>query len=199
MNAEARTRLQLVFDVGGVLADNLDHFWSGLAQEEAIDRTFLRAQYKKEIGSGLWQGTIVEDEFWNWLREVCPNVPSVRAKELLKQTLIPLPALGRLEGWSERADIHILSNHVASWIMPLLEGQEDRISSITVSSEAGFHKPDIRLFRVASLHLMGSEICFVDDKEDNLETARMMGWDTLLADPEGKWIQEVEDRLKVYE
>ncbi len=187
---------QLVFDVGGVLAENLDAFWSGMAQASGIERADLRARYKAEIGAALWRGSVTEENFWLWLGEACPAVQTSEARALLKKVLLPLPALGLLKGWSERADIHILSNHVADWILPLFTGIEDCLSSIMISSEVGYEKPDPRLFERAATKLNSSDICFVDDKESNLEAARRLGWDTVLADPDGHWIREIEHRLK---
>ncbi|NGZ75611.1 HAD-IA family hydrolase [Saccharibacillus alkalitolerans] len=190
-----QSRLQLVFDVGGVLAANLDGFWSGMAETAKMERSDLRARYKREIGPGLWRGTVTEEQFWNWLSGVCPAVTTAEAKRLLTRVLVPLPALGKLERWSADADIHILSNHVTAWIMPLFEGLEARISSVTVSSEAGYHKPEPQLYEAAALGLNGSDVCFVDDKIANLEAARKLGWDTLLADAEGVWTEKIDRML----
>ncbi len=193
--ADNRARPQLVFDVGGVLAANLDGFWSGMAAASELPLPALRARYKAEIGAGLWRGTVSEAQFWTWLRGVCPAVGTAEAEALLRGVLVPLPALGRLERWSERADIHILSNHVGAWIMPLFAGLEHALRSMTVSSEAGFEKLDLRLFEAAARHLRSPQVCFVDDKAANLEAARLLGWDTLLADPEQAWIAELERRF----
>lgn len=193
--ADNRVRPQLVFDVGGVLAANLDDFWSEMAAASGLTLPVLRARYKAEIGAELWRGTVSEAQFWAWLRGVCPAVETAEAEALLRGVLVPLPALGRLQRWSERADIHILSNHVGAWIMPLFAGLEPVLCSVTVSSESGFEKPDLRLFEAAALHLRSSEVCFVDDKAANLQAALQLGWDTLLADPEQTWIEELERRL----
>lgn len=196
MNADPG-RPQLVFDVGGVLAGNLDGFWSDLARQGGLDRAELRLRYKEEVGSRLWQGSLSEAQFWDWLRIACPGVGTEEARNLLRQALVPLPALERLEGWSRRADLHILSNHVAAWIMPLFADLGTCIASFTVSSEEGFHKPDIRLFRAAEVKLKKtSDICFVDDKADNLEIARRLGWETILADEDGFWIGQIDRRLR---
>jgi len=198
MSAEENAKMakpQLIFDVGGVLADNLDGFWSGLAQRGGIERRVLRRRYKQEVGSRLWSGLLTEDEFWAWLSDACPGIEPAYARTLLRETLVPLPALERLETWSREADIHILSNHVAAWIQPLFAGRTKHIASFTVSSEAGFHKPDRRLFEYAAAKLKGTDICFVDDKEDNLETARLLGWETILADSAGCWVREIDRRL----
>ncbi|MDO3410801.1 HAD-IA family hydrolase [Saccharibacillus sp. CPCC 101409] len=186
MSAE-RYRPQLVFDVGGVLAANLDRFWSTLAQAEGLDRAGLRGRYKAEIGSGLWSGAVAEKKFWEWLDAVCPATGSEEAARLLRSVLTPLPALDRLEAWSRSADIHILSNHVAAWILPLFAGVEDRISSMTISSEAGCYKPGARIFELAAAGLAPGDVCFVDDTPGNLEAARGFGWETLLADEAGEW------------
>ncbi|MEJ8302431.1 HAD-IA family hydrolase [Saccharibacillus sacchari] len=190
-----RAKPQLVFDVGGVLAENLDEFWSGMAQASGVKRADLRTRYKAEVGAALWRGSLAEEDFWLWLGETCPTVKTSEARALLKKVLIPLPALGWVKGWSENADIHILSNHVAEWIYPLFTEIEDSISSIVVSSEVGYEKPDPRLFEWAATKLKGSDICFVDDKLSNLEAAQRLGWDTILADPDGHWVREIDDRL----
>ncbi|OWA33665.1 hypothetical protein B9G55_20175 [Saccharibacillus sp. O16] len=194
-NDKGQERLQLVFDVGGVLAANLDDFWSRLAAEAQWDRAKLRARYRAEIGGGLWQGEVSESAFWRWIQEVCPGVGDEQAKALLRGVLVPLPARDRLVHWSKQADIHILSNHVSAWIMPLFEGMESILSSIVVSSDEGFKKPDLRLFERTAAQLHGAKVCFIDDKQENLDVAGRLGWSTLLADPEGRWMTELERRI----
>ncbi|SFS41772.1 haloacid dehalogenase superfamily, subfamily IA, variant 3 with third motif having DD or ED [Paenibacillus sp. 453mf] len=40
------------------------------------------------------------------------------------------------------------------------------------------------------------EIYFVDDQERNLIPAREKGWETILADSDGQWIETINELLK---
>lgn len=182
---------QLILDIGGVLATNLSPaFWQLSADAAGMDRASLYAAYRREIGAGLWRGAVNESEFWTWLERAAPGVDAERGLSFLRQSLTPLPALDRLPDWSQKADIHILSNHVEAWVLPLLEPIRSSLGKILVSSSIGWEKPHPELFRLASSHLpVDSPILFVDDSPHNLAQAELIGWEVLLADEAGQWVE----------
>lgn len=189
---------QLVLDVGGVLLTNLSPpFWQELTASTAIAYTELVALYKENMSQSLWSGRVTEEQFWDWLCDQCATIDRQQARALLQKNLTPLPALDLLPEWSRIADIHLLSNHRIEWIGPCLADARHFITSMTISGSAGVAKPDPGIYKIASEHLDPDRpVLFVDDKQSNLTEASRLGWHTLLADEEGRWLQQVIPRLK---
>jgi FMN phosphatase YigB (HAD superfamily) len=133
-----------------------------------------------------------EAGFWEWLSKQCPTMDLVEAKSLLFNSLTPLPAATMLPIWSQIADIHLLSNHRLEWLTNFVCPIQPLVKSITISSEVGLCKPDRRIYEQVQQHLQGTgKVLFVDDQEKNLQPAVSLGWNTLHADLEGKWIKLV--------
>ncbi|MDQ0116695.1 hypothetical protein [Paenibacillus harenae] len=193
MNAMNRKRTQLVLDIGGVLATNLSPvFWHKLAEASGMAVESFYADYKRRISKELWTGRITEPAFWQWLLLQLPSLDDGQAKQYLSESLTALPAMEKLAGWSERADIHILSNHVAEWVNPLLEPVRHHLGTVTLSSEIGMKKPSTDIYAyVNGLLPQEAPIVFVDDQDINLRQAEQHGWQTLLADEDGHWINKI--------
>nr|WP_186445903.1 HAD-IA family hydrolase [Paenibacillus cremeus] len=156
-------------------------------------------RYKQEVRDKLWPGSMPEADFWRWLGEQAPAMGEALARRLLQDNLKPLPALDLLAGWSQVADIHLLSNHLSAWVAPGLASVQAYLRSITLSSQVGCCKPHPGIFEAAAAQLQGNGngvILFVDDQEKNLQQAARLGWDTLLADPQGEWTDQVISRLE---
>ena len=119
-----------------------------------------------------------------------------QARALLIQSLEPLPGLNYLAEWSEIADIHILSNHCKEWLESILERVEPYTKSITISNQVGLRKPDIQIYQhVGKQFEAGQTVVYIDDQEKNLKPVIELGWKTLLADKEHKWIEKVEPMI----
>ncbi|MHA7963117.1 HAD family hydrolase [Paenibacillus sp. CAU 1782] len=191
------TMPQLVLDIGGVLATNLaPRFWRMIADASSLDQEQLYADYKKDIGPGLWRGTVSEDQFWEWLDGKTESIGAERYRAFLNECLVPLPALSMLAEWRLHADIHILSNHVQSWVLPLLEPFRASLGHVIISSAIGYEKPQPELFQTAAKLLPpGSPVLFVDDSPKNLLQAQQSGWHVLHADENGLWTKQVRQWL----
>ncbi|MFE4037119.1 HAD-IA family hydrolase [Priestia sp. YIM B13489] len=181
----------LVLDIAGVLATNLSpHFWNDLSLKFEVPYEKL-IQFKKETRKELWTGEITEKDFWLKLNTSFPSVEINYAKSKLKSIIKPLPALKQIPLWSQYANIHLLSNHRIEWIQHILAEVKPYMKSITISGEAGCCKPDRAIYLKVGRYLDKKHILFVDDQEKNLKEARNLGWNTLLADTEGAWVEKV--------
>jgi putative hydrolase of the HAD superfamily len=189
---------QLVLDAGGVLLTNLDSFWKTLAKLAGAPFDELRARYRREMRGLLWSGGISEPDFWSWLSAAWPGLDIASARQALLDSMKPLPALNHLQAWSSLADLHILSNHRAEWLLPQLDHRIRLFSGITISSEAGCFKPDPRIYETAAAKIPpGAPVLFVDDHPGNLRAAETFGWHTLLADEaDSGWTEQVEPLLR---
>jgi len=55
-------------------------------------------------------------------------------------------------------------------------------------------KPNPEIYRVVAARLpKGAPVLFIDDQEKNLVPARELGWQTMLADEEGTWLDRLEE------
>lgn len=192
------TRPQLVLDIGGVLATNLSPlFWQLIAAEADISEDVLYQTYKRQVSEQLWTGSISEEQFWSWITDTAPNIQARQARAFIDRSLQPLPALEKIAEWSLIADIHLLSNHLPAWVEPIINPIKHYMKSITISSETGLRKPHPDIFELVTRSLpIGSIVLFVDDQYKNLKQAASLGWRTLSADEDGRWISMVLPHLQ---
>ncbi len=187
---------QLVLDVAGVLVSNLsDLFWQELAINVGTTDEILKEQLNT-IRKELWTGNMKEEQFWIWLSSRFRSMNKKLAYELLNRTMKPLPAIDYLEEWSRIADIHLLSNHCKEWLEPIILEIESFTKSITISNQVGYCKPMHQIYKIVEKHFEHKGlILFVDDQEKNLKPVHNLGWRTLLADDDNKWIDDVKPIL----
>ncbi|THE09109.1 hypothetical protein E1I69_23690 [Bacillus timonensis] len=189
----------LILDIAGVIATNFSPiFWKDLSSKFNASYDDL-IKFRKDIREELWTGKIEEQEFWDRLLKKFPTIDIAYARSKLLTTIKPLPTLEQIPIWSKSAKIHLLSNHRIEWVKHIIDPVQDYIRSITISGDVGFCKPQLDIYiRVNSILDNKKNVLFVDDQEKNLIVARNLGWTTLLADKEGKWIKEVTQRLFSY-
>ncbi|NBD26496.1 HAD family hydrolase [Paenibacillus glycinis] len=183
---------QLILDAGGVIVTNLTPgFWETIAAAASGSYEEIRAAYAADIRDGLWTGALAEAEFWSWLSAHCPGLAEQEARALLHRNIRLLPAFHCIPAWSLLADVHILSNHRAEWLGPHLERLGPHLGHVVISSEAGASKPSGEIY--AALHAKlnpSASVLYVDDHRKNLTPAEALGWQGLLADEEGSWIEQ---------
>jgi FMN phosphatase YigB (HAD superfamily) len=189
-------RPRIVLDAGGVLfTDGSDLMIQEIARRTGADSSELVRRYRADIHADLMRGDIAEDDFWEWA-EGQTSLPadqhgSVR-QFLFEEIMQQLPAVKRLPEWAESARLWILSNHRHEWLLGRLENAQvsDLFERVLISSEIRARKPE----RAAFEHLIGHDgpTVYVDDKQHNLDVAASVGCDTILADPDGAWIAELD-------
>lgn len=190
------TKPQLVLDLAGVLVSNFSSsFWRSLTQSNVSSFEYIRKQFD-EIRKDLWTGNMSEDQFWIWLSTRIDGINIEAARGMLIELLKPLPAIEYLERWSHIADIHILSNHCKEWLESTLTRIEPYSKSITISNQVGLRKPELEIYKLVERNFENYDpnqwILYIDDQEKNFKPAIELGWNTLLADNEHKWILDVE-------
>ncbi|MEK0316257.1 HAD-IA family hydrolase [Cohnella sp. 56] len=187
---------QLVLDIAGVLVNNFSPvIWKELGDRSGVIFEAMRTQFL-EIKRDLWTGSLTEEQFWIGMVERYPSLNRDKVKDHLIETLKPLPAVQYLEQWSRIADIHLLSNHCWQWLEPSLAIFKKHTKSITISNQVGLCKPDIRIYELVESHFRSkAQILYIDDQDKNLQPAKLLGWNTLLADNQNQWIDEVELKL----
>ncbi len=190
------TKIQLVLDIGGVLATDLDLFWDELVLQANLPYNDIRTLYRNEIRKKLWHGEISEKAFWQWLVTTFPKIDLNYLQNVLPDSLVELEGLHHVKSWSTFADIHILSNHRTEWVKPIIDQLQPFVKSVTVSAEVSVAKPNLPIYQICRQNLdTHLPVLFVDNKKENLEPAQQLGWETILADKENVWIDKVNSRL----
>ncbi|GGF90262.1 HAD family hydrolase [Paenibacillus abyssi] len=189
-------KTDLVLDIAGVIATNFSPiFWKDLSIKFNVAYDDL-VKFKKELRIELWTGKINEQDFWARLIERFPMVDGGYAAIKLLSVIEPLPAFEEVPLWSEYANIHLLSNHRIEWVKHIISPIEEYISSITISSEVGFCKPQVDIYLIVNSKCKNKDnVLLVDDQEKNLIEARNLGWNTLLADGKGEWTKNIRELL----
>lgn len=101
-----QNRPQLVFDIAGVLLSNISlRCWKEMIQESNLSAEQLKGHFGG-VKRRLWTGAMKEEEFWDTLRESYPELPISRARDILFDSIVPLPvatisrAMERVCGYS---------------------------------------------------------------------------------------------------
>jgi FMN phosphatase YigB (HAD superfamily) len=161
-------------DIGDLLLPFLGKKKRGISAERVYE-----AYYKASLGQ------IDTNTFWSEIGfgKEYPNIES----EYLDTCFAVEPEFPVLAmKMSKRFRIGLLSNDVGEWSRRLRAkfGLEALFSVVVVSGDAGFRKPDYRIFEVflerASVPAEGC--IFVDDRLRNLAPAKALGMRTILFD-----------------
>ncbi len=178
----------IIFDLGGVLLDwNPRHLYRKIFSDQLEMDYFLR-----EICTLEWNGlTDLEKSFADAVEELIPFHPEyadqIRAYHLRWEEMIsgPFPGsvkileelkaagypLAALSNWSsETFPIAARKYEFLGWFDPLV-----------ISGRVGFSKPDPEIFHIllAELNRDPRECLFIDDREENIQTAQQIGFETV--------------------
>lgn len=188
-------KTQLVVDAGGVVISNFPaSFWLDMAAQAGVTAEVLQAFFHQELKLPLWTGQISEEAFWQMIKQRFPAVDIAEARISFKSGLRLLPVAEQLPALGKKFDLHLLSNHRPEWLLDVLEPVAACFRTITISSQVGVCKPNLGIYEAVQAKLpSGARIVYVDDQERNLIPARGLGWETVLADENGTWVEELGD------
>lgn len=183
---------KLLLDAGGVLISE------GSVVEALINTVVSTSKLKpthEEVGD-FW-GKVVRVPLWTGridipaVLDLLCNRFELDELDWQPHNLQPLP-------WAEQAlracpEVAVLSNHRSEWLLPAFERFGWRLPTF-VSDTLGTLKPEPDCY-LKCLSAWGSapeEVLFVDNKQINVDAARQLGMQALLADPQGQWVSQVE-------
>ena len=184
-------------DLGGVLIhDPFHELFEKLHRSGGVPSAVIQEWYEENLRYQLWSGTMPEEHFWSEiLRESQAEGGPDFWREELESSLRFLPAAARIRDLEALGSLYSVSNHRHEWVRPILEesGLQNYFEEILLSSEIGQVKPDPAVWQVLVERSGASpeDIIVVDNLERNLESAKAFGMRTVLADPDGDWIDEI--------
>lgn len=177
----------VIFDWGGVLIENptpsmISFFSSFLGvPREAINYA------GDELVLKLQKGIISEETLWE---EVClalkirkPFVPSLW-QEAFRQAYKPRKEMFSLaSALKERGyKVGLLSNTEAPAMKFFYDQHYHIFDQVIFSCAEGTRKPERRIYEIAleRLNVLSNETVFIDDREDFIESAKILGINTIL-------------------
>lgn len=193
-------RPTVVLDLGGVvLANAVRRMLEAVAADAGASPAATYEDFESRLRGPMWTGQVTEPAFWGELSAVVgAPVDGDRWRTWLGAELVPLhPGIDRrLAGWAERSTLLALSNHRSEWMVPALArtGLDTAFAEVFVTDRLGVAKPDPEALAVvlARHGTQAADAILVDDVEENVVAAREIGADGLLADPDGRWMDELD-------
>lgn len=193
----------IYFDVGGVFCDT-EKLYDELSVKVQRNKDHLKASHTKYVNLACLGGLSVHD-VWDLMREDLELDPKddLDFLEFSTDKLVPMPLVHDLaRKLVENYKIGLLTDVERGVFEKTLEkGNIPNInySAIIKSHEHKIIKPDIRIYQIAEEKsgMTGSEILYVEDMPENVETAQKLGWRTvkfLTHDPEAS-IKQIKSIL----
>ena len=198
----------ILFDLGGVILEltpekSIEAFKSLGCPPEVFEGEFWLAG----IFGKMDRGTANEAEFYNEIRRI-GHIPHTTDAEILKAWNMfiagvkprTFEALKRLK---KQYPLYMLSNiNLMHWRkchdeMMLYQGDNafDWFTKVFASFQLHLQKPERAIYEtvVKEAHIIPEETLFIDDRQENLDGASIVGFQTMITKG-GNWI----DKLKIF-
>jgi putative hydrolase of the HAD superfamily len=198
----------VLFDVGGVLI-NLDDYYPAqlVADFYSIDKKLARELFNKHLGKlgKDYVGQNVEEQVWNGLATEINSskreIPYFILHDNFENTLkINYKVLDLLDSLKEEGFVvGILSNtNVIHKEMDVLQNIYSHVDILLLSCDIGVRKPKKEAFEKALevMKLNAREVLFIDDQEYIIDSAKELGFKTVLAKEEDQIVKDIKRVLK---
>lgn len=192
-----KTELLLLDGQGVIFNRPLKTFLDTMAKATGRSPELVRQLWHQELREPFWTGRI--DEAMLWTRLTGGRVETDWARQL-ESLYRPGPAVARLPLWSAKVPVWVLSNHRTSWLLERLRRFEldQFLERVLVSDSLGFAKPDPRVFAAAlDVCTHPERVLYVDDQLANIQAARTVGFEAVLADPADTWLSRIDEFIGI--
>ncbi len=179
-----RGQIQVVFfDLGGVVV-NFKNGFARLSSALGVSRNAIEQAYHRHVGPAA-QGSIDTAELWRRIRQDL---------DLLDDGVIADYEAFWTDSFAPISETHALLRELSvSYTLGVISNTErgmfEEVSRkgyvpdvpfaiVIASCDVGCVKPDKQIYRIAQNRagVQSSEILFIDDREENIEAARALGW-----------------------
>lgn len=189
----------VIFDYGGVISGSPGtHVRKDIAEAFKSSEGEVGKVIGKLIGR-FRKGELSEDKFWEVMakeldREIPEHKYELWKNDFRKKLVIfddmlmfvrELKAAGLKVG--------VISNNIMPFVEVIKERQGfSEFELVLNSCEVGLSKPDEGIYRLAlaELDLSPNEVLFIDDREENIDTAKRLGMHVLIAQKDRDKVRE---------
>ena len=172
----------ILFDIGGVLINWKDE-WLYQEISKQIEIPFKRIESKFNANlCSLFESKINEKEFWNLVLGYDNKIDhKIISKTFLKMSSINYDFLNFAK--SLKIDGHhigILSNLTPETSTCIPNSLLDNFDYLFYSNSLKMSKPNAEIYRHVCSKIPSKDILFIDDKQENLDAAKLFNMDTIL-------------------
>ena len=184
----------IAFDYGGVLGTEADAWETTF--KNVLVKGRLTLEYINKIWEENWPKLKVgkEDigEFWKGnenLREIYNDSITIDSE-----------MLNFAKSLKHKYKLVILSNDSKDWMNAKINKFKllDVFDKVYTSANIGIAKPDKRIFEfvLKDLNIMPEEMLFIDNQENNIETAKLLGIKTILFSNQSHTVAHIKKSYK---
>ena len=194
----------VIFDIGGVLLHKVDDQQKEQREQRSglSERELIRAMEKLGLAQAATHGKISEHQLWQRTAEYLglteAEIDQIKARyhpvERLNTELVTY-----LQSLRPRYKTALLSN---AWpgtreVLARKFGMDTITDELLFSYEAGWSKPDARIYQLILLRLRveANETIFVDDKPANVDAAELLGMQGIVFRDTAQTITALQKRL----
>ena len=172
----------ILFDLGGVLINWQDDW---LYDEISLQLNMPFNQIKSKFNSNLcslFESKINEHEFWNLVLGNDNKIDNkIISKTFLKMSSINFDFLNFAKSLKNNGyDIGILSNLTPETSECIENNLLREFDYHFYSNTLKMSKPNPEIYQYVCDQIHSKDILFIDDKQENLDTAKLFGIDTIL-------------------
>jgi len=191
----------IVFDYGNVISTSPNsHTKKDIADAYAVSENEVGILIGKYI-SEFRKGKITEDKFWQNISQdldkpVPNNTYDLWRQDFKQKLTISEPMIEFVKFLKKKGIIvAVLSNNIMPYVEVIKEkGGYNEFDVVINSCEVGFSKPEPEIYRLMlnKLNINPGEILYLDDRPENLDTAKQFGINTMLITNPTKQIEDIK-------
>jgi putative hydrolase of the HAD superfamily len=194
----------VIFDYGNVISQASN---TRTLQDIADAYGVPKDEVGKYIGTHIGdfrKGKMTEDEFWENLsfdlgKPVPQNKYDLWRNDFRKKLEVSEEMLAFVRYLKSRGiRVAVVSNNIAPYVEVIKKQNGYKDFDVVINScEVGCSKPDEEIYRLAlnKLNMQSRQVLFVDDKQENVDTATKLGMETVLVTDTAKLEQDIRKVL----
>ncbi|MDB9721843.1 HAD-IA family hydrolase [Nitrosopumilus sp.] len=172
----------VLFDIGGVLINWKDE-WLFQEISKQLEMPFEKIESKFNANlCSLFESKINEKEFWNLVLEHDIKIDhKIISKTFLKMSSINYDFLNFAKSLkTDENHIGILSNLTPDTSTCIPHSLLDDFDYLFYSNSLKMSKPHAEIYQHVCSKIPSKNILFIDDKQENLDAAKLFGMETIL-------------------
>ena len=172
----------ILFDIGGVLINWKDEWlFEEISKQLQMPFQKIESKFNANLCS-LFESKINEKEFWNLVLGYGDKIDhKIISKTFLKMSSINYDFLNFAKSLKVNGNhIGILSNLTPETSMCIPNSLLDDFDYLFYSNSLKMSKPHAEIYQHVCGKIPSKDILFIDDKQENLDAAKLFGMETIL-------------------